>query len=267
VSPQAAAAARAGAVPARAPLPQPALPRRVSGPAPRPRPVERRTPFVRLLDSPFLDRLLRGRIWIALVGCALLGIVAMQVTILRLGASIGASVTKIQQLEQANQSMETGIARLEPGGNIAGTASRLGMVYPPAGNVAYLHVGPGQAATAADSITKPTAPLVPIGSAAQLTAPLGGADTTTSASQSSADTTQSATQQQAGAGTTVGQPTDAATTTGQPPDAATTTGQPTGAGTIAGGSANATPPAGTPTTASLGAGGGSAAPGASGTGG
>jgi Meckel syndrome type 1 protein len=176
VSPQAAAAARvrAAAAPARAPLRRPIAPRRVSGPVVRRQPVAApaHSALVRILDAPFLGRLLRGRVWIALVAAALLGIVAMQVAILRLGAGIGASVTRIQQLEQANQSATTAIAGLEPGGGVASKAAKLGMVYPPAGDVGYLHFRPGLAAKAAESITRPTAPLVSASQSAALTAPV-----------------------------------------------------------------------------------------------
>ena len=180
----------------------------------------------------FLDRLLRGRVWIALVAFALLGIVAMQVTMLRLGASIGASVNRIQQLEQANQNAATNIARLEPGGGVASKAAKLGMVYPPAGNVVYLHNGPGLAGVGAASITRPTAALVSSAQSAALTAPV---NTTTSLTSSTA--VQSTPQQTSVSNTQTQSSTTAAGGSAQAPPASTLTG-----------------------TASVGAGGGSAAP-------
>ncbi len=241
MSRQAVAAAPARALPDRVPvpLPRPSAPRRVSGPVRRPLAARRRRTAARVLDAPVLERLLRGRVWIAIVGVALLGIVAMQVAILRLGASIGASVTRIQQLEQSNQSAETQIARLQPGGDVANTAAKLGMLYPPAGDLVYLNASAGQAAIAAASITRPTAPLVSSAPPAALTAPL------------------SSTQLPAGTGGTAS---TATTSAGQP--ATTTT--PTSAGTQSGqtisGSTQA-PPAVTPTSTTAGAGGGSTAPG------
>lgn len=242
MSPQATAAARSRAVaaPAPAPLRRPIAPRRVSGPVRRPQVAARQySAVVRLLDSPFLVRLLRGRVWIALVAFALFGIVAVQVTILRLGASIGASVTRIQQLEQANQTAATEIARLEPGGDVASKAAALGMVYPPAGDVVYLHAASGLAATAAASITRPTAPLVSTAHSAVLTAPVNAPTQTTPAPSTQTTTPQQQTEP-AGAQT--------------PPS-------------TTGGSAQA-PPASTPApSAAVGAGGGSAAPLAAATGG
>jgi hypothetical protein len=244
-----ASAARARPAVAPAPLQRPALPRRVSGPVRRPAaPRNSPSPLVRLLDSPFLDRLIRGRVWIGLVAFALLGIVAMQVAILRLGASIGASTTRIAQLEQSNQSAETTIARAEPGGDVGSEAAALGMVYPPAGNIVYLHYAAGEAAVAAHSYSAPTAPLF-TSAAASLTAPLDpassvdpGTDTTT---PSTTTTTTLATTT-----TTAGTTTDATT-----PSSTTTTAPPaTGGGA-------ATVPADTTTgQSSLGAGGGSTAP-------
>jgi len=198
-----------------------------------------------VLDAPVLERLLRGRVWIAIVGVALLGIVAMQVAILRLGASIGASVTRIQQLEQSNQSAETQIARLQPGGDVANTAAKLGMLYPPAGDLVYLTAGAGQAAIAGASITHPTAPLVSSAPPAALTAPLSsvGAATSTGVPAGTVSTASTPT-------TSAGQQT---TTTTQTP-AATQTGQTSPGSTPP-------PPPVTPTSTTAGAGGGSAAPG------
>jgi hypothetical protein len=87
----------------------PRAPRRVSGPAPRtrraPAPAAGRRAgaadplAVRLLrrarllaDSRLLDRLVRGQLWIPLVAVGLMGIVFMQVSMLKLNAGIGRAV-------------------------------------------------------------------------------------------------------------------------------------------------------------------------------
>src|SRR5437588_2148913 len=92
---------RAGATHAPRPArsPQPRGPRRVSGPVrPRPasqQPLSRRLAlgaidFVRAMpDHRWVDRLLRGRAWIPVLGVLLAGIVATQVEVLKLGASMG----------------------------------------------------------------------------------------------------------------------------------------------------------------------------------
>jgi hypothetical protein len=193
VTPAAAARARAGVA---APLRQPIAPRRVSGPTRHPRaapisPLRQRHPLVLLLDAPFLDRLIRGRAWIALVGFALLGIVAMQVAILRLGASIGRSVSQIEQLTQQNETAATAIAGLQPGQNVAVEASALGMVYPPDDNIDYLRYNAGDAALAAASIGPPTVPLL-VSPNSSLTAPLTVSSTPSSPAATAASTTQTA---------------------------------------------------------------------------
>jgi hypothetical protein len=183
MTPPPAAAARARAATSPAPLRQPFAPRRVSGPTRHPRATPQSTPssgqlVARILDAPFLDRLIRGRTWIAFIAFALLGIVAMQVTILRLGATIGRSATQIQVLTQSNENAETTIAGLEPGGNVASEAASLGMVYPPAGDVAYLHYRSADPSLAASLAGAPTVPLT-AAPASSLTATLAPAVTST----------------------------------------------------------------------------------------
>jgi hypothetical protein len=246
-----AARSRSAAAAAAPPLRQPIAPRRVSGPERRPRAAPQALPrhsggIARLLDAPFLDRLIRGRVWIALVAFALLGIVAMQVAILRLGASIAHSVTEIQHLTQVNEAAETAIAQAEPGRNVASEAASLGMVYPPAGNIVYLSNRAGDAVAAASSITLPTAPLFSP-AAASLTAPIG--PTISAAATSAASSTSAATTVAPSGGTTT---TAAPSTTTDAPPSTTSSG-----GVVS------ADPASPGTTTSLGAGGGSTAPGAS----
>jgi len=190
VTPAAAARARAAVA---APLRQPIAPRRVSGPTRHPRAAPlsplRQHPLVVLLDAPFLDRLIRGRAWIALVGFALLGIVAMQVAILRLCASIGRSVSQIEQLTQQNETVATAIAGLQPGQNVALEASALGMVYPPDDNIDYLRYNAGDAALAAASIGPPTVPLL-VSPNSSLTAPLTASSTSSPPGATAASATQ-----------------------------------------------------------------------------
>jgi hypothetical protein len=223
MSPQrSAAAARArSAAAAPAPLRRPPAPRRISGPARPPRALPRSGASsgfaVRLLDAPFLDRLIRGRVWIGIVAFSLLGIVAMQVSILRLGANIGASVEQIQRLTQTNEAAATAIAEDEPGRDVAAEASKLGMVYPPPNDVVYLRSSPGVAAVAAHSYTLPTAPILTPPSPS-LTAPIAPGITTvsstsTSASVTSSTTTSSTTTAGAGAPSADGTTAAPATTT------------------------------------------------------
>ena len=152
---------RAG-VAAPAPLRLPPAPRRVSGPAQRTRPAERPLSgfgglVVRLIDHPWLERLVRGRAWIAIVATALLGIVAMQVALLRLGAQVGGQTAAVNSLVQRNAAMVATIGGLEASRGLGAPPSSLGMLYPPPGAVTYLQPGPGDALRAAERMRSPSA--------------------------------------------------------------------------------------------------------------
>jgi len=151
------AAARAAAV--ALPLPLPGF-RRAPGPVvrPRPRPVpaprERETQpgglprragavVVSLPDHPWLDRLVRGRAWIPLLGVLLAGIVAAQVEILKLGASMGRSLEQTTTLTNANEQLRGSVAGLADDQRIERLGGAMGLVLPPPGAVGYLAAGPG----------------------------------------------------------------------------------------------------------------------------
>jgi hypothetical protein len=161
----------AAAAPARHPARRtrplaPRNPRRVSGPVARPRPRPVPAPATRpgaaerlraLPDHRFLDRLLHGRAWIWLIGLALGGIVAMQVSLLKLNSGISRAVQASSTLERQNSDLEASIAKLSSGERIRLAAQARGMVTPPAGDLRYLRVRPGQDAyRAASRITPPS---------------------------------------------------------------------------------------------------------------
>jgi hypothetical protein len=127
------------------------LPRRVSGPIARPRavpmpprPVTGVFDRIKALpDHRVIDRLLRGRVWICFIGVALMGIVAMQVSMLKLNAGISRAVETTATLERQNSDMEARIARLASGERIRAAADTGGMVTPAAGEIHYLRVRGG----------------------------------------------------------------------------------------------------------------------------
>ena len=132
---------------------RPPHPRRISGPIARtvpaaPLAAPRRGStgaFERLRALPdhrMVDRLLRGRAWIWLIGLMLGGIVAMQVSLLKINAGISQSIERAATLERANAELETEIARLASGDRIQQAAAAEGMVAPPAGDVAFLRARP-----------------------------------------------------------------------------------------------------------------------------
>jgi cell division protein FtsL len=148
--------------------PAPRTSRRISGPARPPRtalagatagraPLSLRlsSTAMRVGDARVLDRLVRGRAWIALMAIGLMGIVFMQVSMLRLNAGISRAVTAADTLERQNSTLRADISKLGSGERIQDVAADLGMVTPDAGNVHDLDGARADAVRAAASITPP----------------------------------------------------------------------------------------------------------------
>src|SRR5215216_6360953 len=127
--------------------PAPRHARRRSGPmrpAPAGPPLRRGTTgvFERLRALPetrVVDGLLRGRAWIWLIGLLLGGIVAMQVSLLKLNAGISRAVTTASTLERQNADIESEIAKLSSTERVRDAAAAEGMVMPAPGSMEYLH--------------------------------------------------------------------------------------------------------------------------------
>jgi hypothetical protein len=145
----------------------PRHPRRVSGPVRRPAhaapaPARGRTAgFERLRalpDSRLVDGLLRSRAWIVIVGVLLGGIVAMQVSLLKLDSGISRAVEASSTLERQNADMQAQIARLSSGQRVGEAAASRGMIFPAAGDVGYLRArGARDDQLASRRITPPSA--------------------------------------------------------------------------------------------------------------
>ena len=210
----------------------PRAPRRISGPA-RPafagataarQPLALRlgATAMRVGDARLLDRLVRGRAWIALVAIGLIGIVFMQVSLLKLNAGISRAVTAADTLERQNSNLRGDISNLDSDERIQAVAAKLGMTTPAAGDVHYLDGREANGARAAASI-KPPAPVA----AATTAAPAA----TTAVAQQQQQQPAAATQQQPAAATQQAAPvqqtaaTTAASTT-PASGAATTTAPP-----------------------------------------
>jgi cell division protein FtsL len=140
-------------------------PRRISGPGRATKPAAAGAPAGILLgaaglartlpDSRALDRLIRGRTWVAVIAVALIGIVAMQVHMLGLNAGIGRAVEKTSGLEQQNSALRLEVSRLSSSERIAAEAQRLGLVMPNAGEVRYLRSHTTDGARAASVMRAP----------------------------------------------------------------------------------------------------------------
>jgi hypothetical protein len=207
-----------------------ALPRPLRAPAPTaPAAGSRLADALRALpDHPFLERLLRGRAWIALIALALGGIVAMQVSLLKLNSGIGRAVETSSTLERQNADLRATVSELSSEERIQREAAAMGLVMPAAGDVRYLTArGAEDAQKAARVMRKPNAPQVSVAAAAAATAtgvvPTAGAtpaDPAATAAPAAAQTAQTAPAGPAATAPAAG-PTAAATAPAQTPTPAT----------------------------------------------
>jgi hypothetical protein len=129
----------------------PIHPRRVSGPSRRLAPVGGAVPrgrtsaferIGRIPDHRVVDRVLRSRGCIWLIGLLLGGIVAMQVSLLRLNAGISRAVQTQGTLEKQNMGLQKSIAELTSGERVTAAAAGGQMIDPPAGQTRYLTARP-----------------------------------------------------------------------------------------------------------------------------
>jgi hypothetical protein len=175
------AAAAAEALPRRRTPTRPAPlrhPRRISGPA---RPVRPAAParagqsrqraqtggfalraldaYERVADSALLDRLVRGRLWIGLLAFGLIGIVAMQLLVLKLNTGIGASLERAASLQRANAQLRIEAATGSGEGRIEPLAAATGMTFAASGSVHFVASDPAaDIARAAGVLSQPIQP-------------------------------------------------------------------------------------------------------------
>jgi hypothetical protein len=110
-----------------------------------------------LPDHPLLDRIVRGRTWIALLGLMLAGIVATQVEVLKLGASVGRSLQQGAALQSRNDLLRANVAALADDQRIERLAAQMGMVMPSPGADVFLPRSGVNATHAAANIHAPDA--------------------------------------------------------------------------------------------------------------
>ena len=89
-----------------------------------------------------LDRLLRGRAWIALLGVLLIGLVALNVSLLKLNAEAGRDAEIAKKLSVENADLRGRVSRLGSGDRLQTAAAQLGLVMPAANDVHYLTAHP-----------------------------------------------------------------------------------------------------------------------------
>jgi hypothetical protein len=113
---------------------------------------------LRVPDARVLDRLIRGRLWIGLIAGALVVLVFMQVSLLKLNTGISADILTSQNLERDNADLRASVSSLDSGQRIQDIAAARGMVMPDDGQLRFLQAArPGDGARAARSITAPDA--------------------------------------------------------------------------------------------------------------
>jgi hypothetical protein len=149
--------AAAGGAPPRGRVQTPERPRPKAPPRPTPQkqPGPRRQPqtrqapleaarqrasaFLRSLpDHRLIDRLVRGRAWIPVLGLMLAGIVTMQVEVLKLGANVGRSIESGSALQTRNEQLRASVASLSDDGRIERLAAGMGMIMPTPGSAGFL---------------------------------------------------------------------------------------------------------------------------------
>jgi len=94
-----------------------------------------------LPESSLLDRVIRGRIWIPLLGVLLVGIVGMQVENLKLNAGLGGAIEQTTNLQSRNDWLRDDVAQLSDPQRIEGIAARHGMLMAPPSVTKFLGVG------------------------------------------------------------------------------------------------------------------------------
>jgi hypothetical protein len=143
----------AGLAPGRIATPPP-RPRRVSGPARTPvRNAPSASPSQQglaraaldaletLSTHHLLDRLIRSRVWIGLVAFALIGIVTLQLGMLKLNSGIGRSLEREQTFQRENSALSIENSELAGGDRVETEAKKLGMSLVPEQSLMFLSAG------------------------------------------------------------------------------------------------------------------------------
>jgi cell division protein FtsL len=204
------AAAAAPAVrPRRAPTPR--GPRRVSGPVRRaPSIAPRRSTrpgaattvngfalglisaVEALAQHRLLDRLIRGRMWIAIVAFALIGIVALQLGLLKLNGGIGRAIEREAVLQRQNAALSVENSELAAGPRVEALAAQLGMAFASPSQLRFLDSHPradtaraaSTLAAAARTAAQPTNEAGASGAVASESSPSGSSEASSSEASS-----------------------------------------------------------------------------------
>ncbi len=112
--------------------------RRRHASAPRPN----RAPVLSRSANGVLDRLLRGRVWVACIGILLVGIVFLNVSLLGLNSGIAVTADQAADLRRENAELRLDVARLGATDRIQRVAESRGFVMPGPADVEYVDAEP-----------------------------------------------------------------------------------------------------------------------------
>jgi hypothetical protein len=101
------------------------------------------------LQAPRLDRIVRGRAWIPVLGALLVAIVGLRVEVLKLGAGVGSEVQQATALQSSNAALRSQISALSDNSRIETLAASFGMHEPNALDPHFLQASAGHHLTAA----------------------------------------------------------------------------------------------------------------------
>jgi hypothetical protein len=83
----------------------------------------------RLASHPLLDRLIRGRAWLVLVTFALIGIVTLQLALLKLNGSVGRALRSEAVLQRENATLSIENSELQATDHVQAGGVQLGMAF------------------------------------------------------------------------------------------------------------------------------------------
>jgi hypothetical protein len=105
--------------------------------------------------SALFDRLIRGRLWIGLLAFALIGMVAMQLLVLKLNTGIGHTLERVAQLQRANAQLGIENSTSSAESRIAPSAATAGMTLAPVGTVHFVAASRANVSRAASVLAAP----------------------------------------------------------------------------------------------------------------
>jgi hypothetical protein len=105
-----------------------------------------------------VDRLVRGRTWIGLLCLLLIGLVGLNVSLLKLNAAAGRNAEWAKKLRVDHADLQARVSRLRSAAHIQAEGRSMGLVMPAAADVHYLTANPARDARQAanrKSLTPP----------------------------------------------------------------------------------------------------------------